>query len=50
MFEDDARYIAVERPGDRKDLFDAYLGDLQKKVHTLSSRFCKFPGCNVKNI
>ncbi|XP_020276952.1 pre-mRNA-processing protein 40A isoform X3 [Asparagus officinalis] len=31
MFEDDERFTAVERPGDRKDLFENYLVELQKK-------------------
>lgn len=42
MFEEDSRYTAVERPGDRKDLFDAYLRELQKKVLTFSSRSINF--------
>ena len=32
MFEDDERFKAVERAGDREDLFKNYLVDLQKKV------------------
>lgn len=33
MFEEDERFKAVERPRDREDLFESYLGELQKKVN-----------------
>lgn len=33
LFENDERFKAVERAGDREDLFKNYLVDLQKKVN-----------------
>lgn len=32
MFETDERFKAVERPGEREDLFESYMVELQKKV------------------
>lgn len=32
MFENDERFKAVERERDRRDLFDAYLQELEVKV------------------
>ncbi|XP_074560461.1 pre-mRNA-processing protein 40A-like, partial [Curcuma longa] len=33
-FEDDERFIAVERPREREDLFESYITELQKKERT----------------
>ena len=36
IFEDDERFIAVERAKDREDLFEDYISELEKKVTSLT--------------
>lgn len=36
MFEDDERFIAVERAKDREDLFEDYILELEKRVTSLT--------------
>lgn len=37
MFEDDARFLAVEKDREREELFEDYMVDLERKVCALSS-------------